>query len=49
MFNYILYYCCCFKKTNEKINEKINNEKINNEKINNEKLMSQRERRINPL
>ena len=40
MFNCILYYCCCFTKTNAK---------ITNEKITNEKLMSQRERRINPL
>ena len=40
MFNCILYYCCCFTKTNAK---------INNEKITNEKFKSQRERRINPL
>ena len=40
MFNCILYYCCCFTKTNAK---------ITNEKITDEKLMSQRERRINPL
>ena len=40
MFNCILYYCCCFTKTNEK---------ITNEKLTNEKFKSQRERRINPL